>query len=280
MPLNDDPAVVAQRFRQMAAAGVISAKSADKLANRSAKANQTKKPPAPRQEGVRQYAKGEPLHLILLLDVSGSMTPISRHLASAQRDCINALRGSNAALNGRLFIKQYFVGSTYQEWHAFERLGTDGKGDGVGMLPQDFDIASPPRSISLPGAARTALFSAMKDALEAMVEEFWQIRKDGRNTSFYLGVVTDGRDNVGGCSPDDLKFLQSNYREDLSDALPNPRTPILNRSVLISLTSPDGLSASDANNLADELGVDQHLLATKDEASIRRAFLIMSKVIK
>ncbi len=264
----------------MAAAGVISSKSADKLANRGAKQHRSKNTPAPRHEGVRQYPKGDPLHLILLLDVSGSMAPISKHVAKAQNDCIDALRDSSPGLAGRLYIKQYFFGKTYEEWHHFEKLDPDGKRDGVGLLPPDFDINSPPRSLQLPSAGGTALFAAMHDALEEIAQEFERLRKAGRSTSFYLGIVTDGRDTVGGCLPEDLKFVQSDYREDLSDSIHNPRTPILNRTVLITLTSPEGLSINDANKLAEELGVDEHLPTPKDEKAIRRAFMILSSRIK
>lgn len=282
MSLSKDPKEIAKRFKKLQDDGLIKPATAVRFGNRAPQNNRSQRPaPKPNPERFK-VMKGDPSYLVLLLDVSFSMSVVANELASAQNACIDALAGSWAAKNNRLLVKQIFFGETFQEWHSYEKLSSETSANQVGRLPIPFNISEPPGWLSLPSGRSTALYASIHDALESIGEEFDEARKSGLNASFYIGVVTDSADKVGACSPDDIKHILNDFREDLGEE----RGPIVNQSVIVTLVSPDGLPEFEAKKLSKEMGFDQHLAIDLSmrklelEKAIRRAFILISKLIK
>lgn len=274
--MEDDPEKLRKHWERLATQGLIRKKTATNLgqhAQPKKPARQVQADPTARYKGVKEPH----VYLILLLDTSASMNPISRSLASGQRHCIQALRGSRKTIDGRLFIKQYFFGKEAVEWHDFEKLSPKQNSDNVLLLPTDLDLARDVQDLRLPDSSSTALYSTIHFALQDIVREYDQLKERTKYPSqYFLGIITDGANRVRGIEPSQLKDIQDDLREDTSEA-ENGREAILNRSILVALRSPDGLQEDQAYELGSALGVDETIVEPKDDKAIRRAFDLISK---
>lgn len=198
----------------------------------------------------------DPVFSCFLIDESSSMEPYKRSVIDGQHEMLEILRKSAKCRKDALYVVQYLFSDTVKVLNPFSKLSQNGTDDVIILKSGDY---YKPNSC-------TALYKSLFHLLQDMAANIASTADEGIASTFTIGVITDGEDNMKGVKPEEIRNI---IRELLDKG-------ILRSSVIVGLTNPHFTPAK-LEELKTTLGFQEAIELSQSEREIRSAFVLASQ---
>ncbi|HWD41738.1 MAG TPA: vWA domain-containing protein [Fimbriimonas sp.] len=199
----------------------------------------------------------DPVMSCFLIDASPSMEPYTDAVIAGQRLAIDTLRGSAKCRKGALYVGQWLFSGEITLLNKFLLLEKSGS-DAVPVLD--------PSSYRPQDGNGTALYATVLHVLQDMAANMAYALGQNIRTTFTIGLITDGEDNCGGASPDDIKKVVNELRSNGH----------LAKAAVIGIEN-SSLPRQKIEQIRSELGFDEAIFVGQSASEIRRAFALASQ---
>ncbi|MEK8021490.1 MAG: vWA domain-containing protein [Candidatus Parabeggiatoa sp.] len=199
----------------------------------------------------------DPVFACFVIDASPSMSPYRMDVIQSHPVMLDVLRESAKCKNDALYVIQYLFSGTSKQLHPFEKLDVQKK-DAVVLLNQ--------KNYDTNQGSGTALYDTVFELLQEMNATIEVCYDDGIPSTFSIGVITDGDDNVSKVKPADIRSVVEDLRE----------KGYLRSSVILGLLDKQ-FSEKRLQEIKKMLAFDKAIPLGKEPAEIRRAFELASQ---